>query len=82
MIVSYAEGRVRLRFKELKNRITALAVEKYISKINGITAVEIKTSTGSILITYDPEILPTEKLFDEGKKALNKLGIELELPER
>ena len=80
MIVSYTEGRVRLRFKELQDPATAQMVEQYIKAIEGITAVEIKTITGSILIQYDPAVLPTPALLTKGLEALNRHGIELELP--
>lgn len=79
MIVSYTEGRVRLRFKELQDRTTAQTVEEYIKAIPGIVAVEIKTMTGSILIQYDPKVLPTPLLLEKGIAALNEHGIELNL---
>lgn len=79
MIVSYTEGRVRLRFKELQDRATAQTVEQYIKAIPGIVAVEIKTMTGSILIQYDPNVLPTPLLLEKGIAALNEHGINLEL---
>lgn len=81
MLVSYAEGRVRLRFKELQNNATAKTVEQYINAIEGIEIVEVKPLTGSILIQYNPTILPTPMLLQKGLVALNRYGIELKLPE-
>lgn len=80
MIVSYTEGRVRLRFKELRNPTTALTVEQYIKAIDGIEAVEVKSMTGSILILYNPAVLPTTTLLQKGVAALNDHGINLNLP--
>lgn len=80
MLVSYAEGRVRLRFKELQNRATAKAVEQCINAIEGIEMVTVKPLTGSILIQYNPAILPTQALLQKGVAALSRHGIELELP--
>lgn len=80
MIVSYTEGRVRLRFKELQDPATAVAVEQYIKGIDGIEAVEVKTMTGSILIQYNPAVLPTTILLQKGVAALNDHDINLNLP--
>jgi hypothetical protein len=80
MIVSYIPGRIRLRFKELKDPLIGNIVRSRIRAIQGITQVEIKTTTGSILIEFDTDILPPEKLLETGQKELAKLGIQLELP--
>lgn len=80
MIVSYSLGRIRLRLKELKNPIAAVTVKKRLSEIKGITGVEINVLTGSMLINFDPKILPPETLFAKGKKELEKYGIRLEMP--
>lgn len=80
MLVSYAEGRVRLRFVELQNRATAKTVEQYINAIEGIEMVEVKPLTGSILIQYNPRLLPTQILLQKGLDALKRHGIELNLP--
>lgn len=80
MLVSYAEGRVRLRFKELQNSATAKAVEQYINAIEGIENVEVKSLTGSILIQYNHALLPTQMLLQKGLSALNHHGIEFNLP--
>jgi copper chaperone CopZ len=80
MVVSFVPGRIRLRFKELKNRGTAELVKSRIMEEPGITKVETNPVTGSILIEYDTKILPTEKLAKAGKRELAKLHIKFELP--
>jgi hypothetical protein len=53
MIVSYSPGRIRLRFKELKDKTLAgLAVQR-IKKTPGINRAEINPVTGSVLIEHD-----------------------------
>ena len=78
MIVSFVPGRIRLRFKELKESEAAETAEARIKETPGITKVEINRLTGSILIEYDPAVLPTEKLVENGKKELAKLNIKLD----
>ncbi len=81
MIVSYSPGRVRIRLNELKNPIVALAVKKRMQGVDGIREVMVKQSTGSLLVLFDPEILPPEKLFARGRAELEKYNIRLALPE-
>jgi copper chaperone CopZ len=81
MIVSYSPGRIRLRFKELKESKTAELVSDRIGEVPGITRVEVKPITGSLLIEFDTKILPPAELMARGKRELEKLGIHLELPE-
>jgi len=78
MVVSFTPGRVRLRFKELKDAAAAEAVKTRIKETPGITKTEINPLTGSILIEYDLKILPTEKLLEAGRGELAKLGIKAE----
>ena len=80
MVVSFVPGRIRLRFKELKTPATAEDVKARVAETPGITKVEINPVTGSILVEYDPEILPTEKLIETGRRELAKLGIKPDLP--
>ena len=75
MIVSFIPGRIRLRFKELKESAAAESAKARIKETPGITKVEINRLTGSVLIEYDPAILPTEKLMESGKAELAKLNI-------
>jgi hypothetical protein len=82
MIVSYSPGRIRLRFKELKDSKTAELVLKRLGETPGITRVEVKPLTGSLLIEFDEEALPPDKLMAAGRQELEKLGIPLDLPPR
>jgi hypothetical protein len=72
MIVSFCPGRIRLRFRELKDKTTAKTAKMRIQETPGITGVEINTLTGSILIEYDTRILPTEQLLEMGRRELAK----------
>jgi hypothetical protein len=80
MIVSYSPGRIRLRFKELKNGKTAELVLRRLVETPGITRVEVKPLTGSLLIEFDITALPPAELIASGKRELEKLGLHLELP--
>ncbi|MDR2344220.1 MAG: ATPase P [Spirochaetaceae bacterium] len=80
MIVSYSPGRIRLRFKELKNVKTAELVLRRLGGTPGITSVELKPLTGSLLIEFDITALPPEELIASGKRELEKFGLHLELP--
>ena len=80
MLVSFVPGRIRLRFKELKENAAAENAKARIKETPGITRVDINPLTGSILIEYDPAVLPTEKLLESGKQELAKLKIKLDLP--
>lgn len=81
MIVSYSPGRVRLRLKELKNPLVAAAVKKRLDSVAGIVNVEVKFMTGSLLIEFDPSVLPPEELFSKGRAELEKYNIRLDMPE-
>jgi copper chaperone CopZ len=79
MVVSFVPGRIRLRFKELKKSAAAESAKARIGEVPGITRVEVNPVTGSILIEYDTEILPAEKLVETGRQELAKLGVTLDL---
>jgi hypothetical protein len=80
MIVSYSPGRIRLRFKELKDSKTAELVSGRLRETPGILSVEVKPLTGSLLIEFDAAALPPEELMAAGKRELEQLGVHLELP--
>jgi len=81
VLVSFVPGRIRLRLRELKNHLAlAESAKTRALEIPGVTKVEINPVTGSILIEYDPAILPTENLMEIGGRELGKLGIKPELP--
>jgi hypothetical protein len=81
MIVSFCPGRIRLRFKELKDKALADTAGARIREMPGIRTVDINALTGSILIEYDARILPAEKLFETGRQELAKLNIAFNIPE-
>ncbi|MDR1306572.1 MAG: ATPase P [Treponema sp.] len=76
MIVSFIPGRVRLRLPELKNPVLAAELLPRIRAVPGVSAAEIKTLTGSLLIQYDPHILSTDQLIELGKDLARQAGIE------
>lgn len=78
MLHSYTEGRVVLEVPQLRNPIIAMAVRKYIGKVEGITGVHVKR--GVITIDYNPEVLPTRVLLAKGQADLEKFGINIEIP--
>ena len=80
MVVSYSEGRIRLRFRELRDPRTAALAEEKIRAVEGITHAEVKPLTGSLLIEFDPEILPLKKLIETGKAQLAALGMNITIP--
>ena len=80
MIVSFSPGRIRLRFKELKDKTTAALVNARIKETPGITTVEVNSLTGSILVEYDPRVLPPEQLLELGRRELAQFNIALDLP--
>lgn len=81
MIVSFCPGRIRLRFRELKDKTVAETAGARIRETPGINKVEMNALTGSILIEYDAQILPAEKLLELGRRELAKYNIRLDMPE-
>jgi copper chaperone CopZ len=77
MIVSFCPGRIRLRFKELKDKTAAETAGARIRETPGITRAEVNAVTGSVLIEYDTQILSTEKLLEAGRRELAKFNIGL-----
>jgi len=58
-------GRLRLRTPHLKrNADTADEIRKALSTLNGIGAVDINLTTGSILINYNHKIIRHEEVLD------------------
>ena len=78
MLHHYSEGRVVLEVAHLRNPIIAMAVRKYIAKVEGVTDVKVKR--GVITIDYNPEVLPTRVLLAKGQADLERFGIDIEIP--
>ena len=55
-IIHHVPGRVRIRFPSARrNRVILNQIREYIEKLDGVGSVEINTTTGSIVVRYDPE---------------------------
>ena len=61
-IVSFVDGRVRLRHDALKNPGIAAVAEAAAGGIDGVTSARVNPVTGSLLVFYEPEKLSREKL--------------------
>ncbi len=61
-IVSFVDGRVRLRHDALKNPEIAAVAEAAAGGIDGVTSVRVNPVTGSLLVFYDPDRLSRERL--------------------
>ena len=62
-IVSFVDGRVRLRHTALKDAAMAQMAVSVVSGVEGITFVKANPATGSLLIHYNPEQLTREQLL-------------------
>ena len=63
-ITSFVDGRVRLRHSALKDAATAELVSSVVGAVEGISAVQSNSRTGSLLIYYDVEKLSREQLLE------------------
>ncbi len=61
-VVSFVDGRVRLRHDALKNPDVAAMAEAAAGGIDGVTGAVVNPVTGSMLVFYDPEKLSREEL--------------------
>ena len=59
---SYMPGRLRLRHPALKSPEAASALNDFLGKMEGVTALEINPRVGSLLLYWDPEKLDIESL--------------------
>ena len=59
---SYMPGRIRLRHPALKSPEAASALNEFLGKMEGVTALEINPKVGSLLLYWDPEKLDIESL--------------------
>lgn len=72
-VVSFIDGRVRLRHPALKNREQAELATAFISGVDGVTEARANPMTGSLLIFYDAEKLSREKLLDMARQGASLL---------
>lgn len=68
-VVSFIDGRVRLRHPALKNREQAELAIAFISGVDGVTEARANPMTGSLLVFYDVEKLSREKLLDMARQG-------------
>lgn len=69
-VVSFVEGRVRLRHGALKDPAIAAMAEQAAGGVEGVTSVRVNPVTGSLLLFYDPERLSREELLDLAEKMM------------
>ena len=63
-ITSFFEGRVRIRHPELRKSGCEEQIWALLGQIPGILTLTVEQKTGSLLLEYDPEVLPTNKLLE------------------
>ncbi len=82
-ISSFYDGRCRIRHSALKNQEMTSNIEGMLSNIDGVLAVTSNPRTGSLLLEYDVDILPTEALLQMAKPVMESFfgAEELESPE-
>ncbi len=79
-IVSFTEGRIRLRHPALKDAELGEKICTFLQEMNGILKLEQKTLTGSLLIYYDAENISQEEihtLLEQGESWLDEYSAEL-----
>lgn len=74
MIASFFDGRVRLQRDELKDPATMELVMGLIRSRDGIRDLVPNSRTGSLVVTYDPEIIPREVLREAAATLEKQLG--------
>ncbi len=68
-------GRLRVRHPHLKgDPVLAREVEGELRPLNGVTAVEARTRTGSVLVYYTPAVLTKPDLLRALGRAIHKTG--------
>ena len=73
-IVHIMRGRLRLRMDAVKRQPRMAArLHEHLMTVSGIRQVEVKSRTGSVLLTYDPQALGSADFLDELSSALGAL---------
>jgi len=75
MIVSFFDGRIRIRREELKNPETMDVVATLIRSQDGILELVPNHKTGSLVVVYDPEKVPRETLLDAATTLENQFAL-------
>jgi hypothetical protein len=64
-LVHHLPGRLRLRSALLKGNARASEeTQRHLAEIGGIRSASTNPLTGSVLLEYDPEVIPPAKLID------------------
>lgn len=64
-------GRLRLRFKALKGEpVKAAKLQQHLGDVDGISRIEVKAATGSLLLHYDPHLLESPAFLNAISEAL------------
>ncbi|MBR1396189.1 MAG: hypothetical protein IJ563_01470 [Selenomonadaceae bacterium] len=72
-VASYIPGRIRLRSKKLVGNLKLeREIKSQLGSFNEIDTVETSTTTGSILITYVPDNLRSNKDLARAEKYIAK----------
>ncbi len=82
-IVSFTEGRVRLRHPALKDAALGQEISTFLLEMNGILSLEHKALTGSLLIYYDAEHITQEEIYillEQGEQWLKENAPQVEAP--
>ena len=69
-IVSYVDGRIRLRHPALKDASLATMVTSVVTGVDGINSAEVNPRLGSLLIYYDPQKLDRSQLLTLAEQGL------------
>ena len=62
IVDSFVPGRIRLRSSLLRDGETAAMLQGAMSAIPGVRSADLNAATGSLLLKYDADALPLEKL--------------------
>ena len=64
-LVHHLPGRLRLRSAALKRNAHAIEYQRrQLAEITGVTSVEANPSTGSLLLKYDPTVVPPANVVE------------------
>lgn len=73
-IVHFIPGRVRLRATELRGQDAfAERIQARLAQVPGISRVDINTLTGSVLITYDGQVLSRPDSLEVMREVMAEL---------
>ena len=75
MIASFVEGRVRLRADALKDPEKLQLVESMVKSQDGVLSTTANPRTGSLLVEYDPNLIPKETLLLAAQALEKELGL-------